>query len=59
MGGCKGRFIVGWQILKCAFNFNQGVQLKLLAYILNFSKYTCTFHYCHPIVSGGHQSSGM
>ena len=19
MGGCKGRFIVGWQILKCAF----------------------------------------
>ena len=25
MGGCKGRFIVGWQILKCDFNFNKGV----------------------------------
>ena len=54
MGGCKGMFIGGWQILKCAFNFNQGVSLKLLAYIImNFSEiYMVTFHYCHSVVSG-------
>ena len=38
MGGCKGRFIVGWQILKCAVNFNQGVKFKLLAYISELFK---------------------